>query len=223
MPSTALRFACNVCGRARVPLDDASVTRSFGEVPDLERANRARAARGVWAVAAAAATGFGAFSLLVLALVVAVAHPGALATAFTGVAAAVPFLFAVMAALRARTNTRVLEESLDEAWLKVAAEYAKAHGTIDAKALAAAMRVGEPTADLLLAKLSVGDLLSGAVAGDGRLAYGAREAPRLRVDAGAPPAAADPSTLPATSDELAEATAAATDGASGGGKGSAGA
>jgi Zn finger protein HypA/HybF involved in hydrogenase expression len=177
--SDVLRFACAICGGARVPVDDPAIVRSHAEMDLLKRAGRARTAGGVWRVAAAVVGGFGVVAGLVLALVVAIAEPGATATTALAVMAAIPFVFAVVGWQRGRAGTREATATVDRAWQMVVGELASAHGgEIDAPLVAKAMRIGQAEADRLLAAMSAKSLLSGSITPEGALRYRLLSAPR---------------------------------------------
>lgn len=163
VPSATLRFVCTICGRARVPLDDPAIERSFAELPDLRRANQARLLRPIfrvlaWVMTASAALVF----LLATAFVLVLGIDTFVATAtaiLVGLGVVLPLLLAVYFARRARRSALELESSLDEAWLKVTQELARAHGHADAGMIARAMRLDEETAGKLAARLPLGAIL----------------------------------------------------------------
>lgn len=163
VPSTTLRFACTICGRPRVPLDEPSIERSFAELPDLRRASNARLLRPVfrvlsWMMAGSAALVF----LLSAALVLLVGYAAfftEIVTIFVAIGIAVPLMLAMYFAHRARRCTAELTSALDDAWLKVATEFARAQSPIDATTLGRAMRIDDETASKLCSKLSISALL----------------------------------------------------------------
>jgi hypothetical protein len=179
-----LHFACAICGGARIPTDDAALVRSNAELDLLKQAGRARTVGGVWKIGAAVTGGFGVLAAMVLALVVAVAHPGTLATIAAAVVAAAPFVFAALAWGHAAARTKEAASTVDQAWHLVVAELARAHGgEIDAAAVAKAMRISQAGADRLLATMSAKSLLAGSVTSEGALRYrllsGAPSTPQL--------------------------------------------
>lgn len=159
MPSKALRYACAICGRPCVPLDDASIQRSFAELPDLQRANRARIMRLVWRISTGS-TALLALSILLSGAVLALAIGlPTLALALLGICIALPSAFAIFSFSRARKNGLLLDEALDDAWLKVATELTRARSSVDGGEIAAAMRLDEDAAQELAVKISTRELL----------------------------------------------------------------
>jgi hypothetical protein len=178
-PSDVLHFACAICGGARIPMDDASLVRSNAEIDLLKQAGRARMAGWVWRVGAAITGAFGLLGVAVLALVVAVAHPGTLAVIAAAAVTAVPLVAAAFAWQHGKVRTGEAVATVDQAWHMVVAELASAHaGEIDARAVAKAMRLGEADADRMLAAMSSNNLLAGSVTPEGALRYRLLSAPR---------------------------------------------
>lgn len=179
LPSSVYRFVCTVCGTARVPLDDPSTLRSFGETGELQRAHRARRFRLLWQALGASSLAFGVFVLAATALVLGafglnlyvLGSAAALAASSLGL-----FFFSRFRAKRSQTR---LDDALDAAWLEVAAEHARAHRVSDSAALAKAMHIDEGLALTLSAKLEVSEILSSPLGHDALT--GPLEPPRLRV------------------------------------------
>jgi hypothetical protein len=153
-------------------VDDATITRSGAETPLLRQAGRALAAISAWRTAAALAASFGAFSVLVLCLVVAVAAPDSMAIVVAAGAAAVPFAFALVAMRRASANAARAGAAVEGAWTEVAAEIARArNGEIDGRALAKLTRIDEAAADHILSRMSAKSLLTSSVTNEGEVRY----------------------------------------------------
>jgi hypothetical protein len=193
-PSDALGFRCRVCGGPRVPVDDARVVQSGREIPLLERAQRARVKRAGYRVAAGVVGGFGALSVLVSLLVLALVNPGIFGVIGMLMVTAVPFVLAALAFGRAGRETRELEQTLDQAWSLVASDVLSSVGReLTAGELAKALRVSEPRADELLAKLNASDFVHARVTDAGELVYSSRiggtSAERVRVADATEPAA----------------------------------
>lgn len=139
--SKALGFACAICGRAGIPLDDPSITRTYGELPFLERANRFRITRLVWRGAAWAAAGLSVFMLLVAALVVLVFEPDTPVVVLSALTFLAPLAISLFSFRRARKTDAALLDAIDEARRTVALEAARAHGDFDPDRLARLLRL----------------------------------------------------------------------------------
>ena len=172
LPSATLRWACGVCGGARVlglagPPDATTVAGLVG-------ARQARAAAFGWRVAVVAL-------LVTSGMVLAVAALIALASRTAGlVLAAVGIAFAVLAlSLRGR-RARALAAAardLDAAYAGAAETIARARGgSLTAADLARVMKIDEPTAEAILTSLSVQSRVRVDVGDDAQLQY--------RADAG---------------------------------------
>jgi hypothetical protein len=171
-PSAELRFVCGVCGGVRIPIDDPAVKRSAEQLDLLQRANVARSARAVWRVIAGAGVGFGAFSVLVLSIVIDVAHPIFVASAVAALAAAAPFLFAAFSWKRSLERGAELGPLLEKAWTAAAADIARARGgRLDGASLAKITRISEASADQVLSRMSAASLLTSSVTAEGGLQY----------------------------------------------------
>jgi hypothetical protein len=170
--SDVLRFACSICGGARIPMDDTALVRSNTELDLLRQAGRARTAGWVWRVGAAVTGAFGVLAAVVLAFVVEVAQPSTLATIAAAVVVAVPFVSAAYAWQHGKIRTSEAASTVDQAWWMVVGELAKAHGgEIDAGTVAKAMRIDPTQADRILAAMSARSLLAGSISPEGALSY----------------------------------------------------
>lgn len=162
-PSSTLRFVCTICGRARVPLDDSSIERSFAELPDLQRANKARLLRPVFRLLSWMLAGSAALVVLLSAALAFLVGDAPVfvevVTIFVTVGVALALILAMFFAHHARRCTAELTNALDDAWLKVAMEFARAQHPIDVTTLARAMRLDEEAASKLWSKLPVSTLL----------------------------------------------------------------
>lgn len=176
-----LRHRCRVCGGPRVPVDDHDIVRSGRETPQLQRARRAQLRGAGWMVGAGVVGGFGLLSLAVVLLVLGVASPGVVATVAAIGAVAIPFVVSALAWQRARAARSEREHALDEAWSLVAADVLRHRGEeLTAAELGKLMHVSEEVAELLLANLSVRDVIRTRVTEEGELAYSAPPE-RLRI------------------------------------------
>lgn len=153
-PSAALRFACGVCGKARVPIDDPALRRAFPEKEALLRASGAHGAAVAWSVASIASAGFALVSLSFLALAALAAHPGLALVVVAALAASAPLLFAAWGYRAASRHRARVAPALDEAWSQAAREAVEGRDTIHAAELAKLMRVSEGEAEQLLIMLS---------------------------------------------------------------------
>jgi hypothetical protein len=187
-PHGTLRFRCRVCGGPRVPLEAPDAVRTGREQPLLAVAQSARMRAAAFKVGSASAGGFGLLSLLIALVVLGLASPGFLATLATLVVVAVPLVVSLLAWRRAKRHEQELDRALDDAWALVASDLIRQRGAeLTASELAAAMRLSEQQAELLLARLSVQDFVRARVTDDGDIAYSTRDLPlpRARIIAGA--------------------------------------
>lgn len=183
-PSKVLRYRCKICGGPRVPSDDVSVTRSGGETPALERAQRAQRVAAAWRVGAGVVAGFGALSLLVALLVLIAVTPGILGTLGALFAVLVPFVLSWLLWRRGRAEAEKIGEALDEAWQRVAHEVIDAHrGELTATQLGKTMRTDAASAERLLARLGAHDAVRARVTDTGDVVYSSPAGERVRVDA----------------------------------------
>lgn len=208
-PDRALRFRCRVCGGPRIPLDAPEVVRSGREVHLLARAQRARTRANAWRIGGAAVGAFGLVSLLVGVLVLLVASPGALGTAGLLAAVTAPFLLAAWAWMMGGRAARERDGTIDEAWAVVAADATRDLGAgIEADQLARMLRIDEPRAETLLARLSAEDLVHAHVTEAGDLVFASGSA-SARVRVGAPAAPAPAPEAEAEAEAESEAASAA--------------
>jgi hypothetical protein len=169
--SPEARFVCTVCGGVRIPIDDSAIVPSSTQLDLLRRATVAQSARAIWRIVALAVAGFGVFSVLVLWLVIAVAHPIFAGAVVGALSAVVPFAFAAMSWKRSEERGRELAPLLEKAWQAAASDIARARGgKIDAPAFAKVSRIGEATADQTLSRMSSENLLR-SVTSEGGLQY----------------------------------------------------
>lgn len=181
--ASRLIYRCRVCGGPRVPLGDASVTRSGKERKALKAAQRLRFKHAAWLIAAGAVGGLGALSLLVTLGVLLVVTPGLVPTVAALLAAALPLGLAGYAAHRARGHARELETKLGDAWRAVATDILNQHtDPVDAEHLGRALRLEDEEVERLLTDLEVHDVVRTRVTDDGALVYEPVGAPpRVRV------------------------------------------
>ncbi|MCA9592397.1 MAG: hypothetical protein KC776_03775 [Myxococcales bacterium] len=172
-PDRVLGERCKVCGGPRIQLDDVTIPRTGRELPALTEARRLRARAIAWRMGSAVLGGFGALALLVALGVLAVVSAGALGTIATLLMAVAPIALAAVGLARARSSDKNAVSEMDRARRFVAADVAAAVEPLNAKKLAALMKVDEARAELLLAELSVEDLVRVRVQED--------DAPKARV------------------------------------------
>jgi hypothetical protein len=171
-PSPDARFVCAVCGGVRIPIEDATVSRSTGQIDLLKRATAAHSSRAIWRIVSIVVAAFGVVSALVLWLSMTFAHPPPVATLAAGLAVMVPFAFAIFAAQRSRACAAEFRSTFDKAWIAAATDIARARkGVLDAAALAKLTGVGETIADRLLARMSAESVLTSSVTAEGNLKY----------------------------------------------------
>ncbi len=151
--SKTLGFACAICGRAGIPVDDPKVERTYAELPSLERANRFRITRLVWRGGAWAALGLSLVMLLIAALVAVVFDPQAPVVVLSALGFLIPLGMALFAFRRARKTDAALLDALDEARRTVALEVARAQGDFDPERLGEVMRLDASTTRRLAAGL----------------------------------------------------------------------
>lgn len=180
-PSNTLRWVCGVCGRARVPIDDATIERRYAEKDALLRATTARNASRAWSVTAAAASVFAAFSFLFLALTVWAASPPMVATLLAVMAALTPVVLAAYAFQRAKATRAGIEPALEEGWATAARDAAEGRGSIDPDELATLLRIDTAFAERLLANLSTLGAVRARIDDEGSALSFQADAPRARV------------------------------------------
>jgi len=139
--SEVLGFACSICGRAGVPLDDPSLERSYAELPHLDRANRLRLTRLVWRGLGWAAAGLSSFMVVVTALCLLVFGVDAAIVTIGAIGVAIPLIASLFLLRRARKADVDVVEALDEARRSVALEILRARGDFDPEQLAQLMRL----------------------------------------------------------------------------------
>jgi hypothetical protein len=177
-PSEDARFVCAVCGGVRIPIDGPAVPRSSEQLELLKKATVARSARAIWSVVASIVGAFGVFSVLVLWLAIAVAHPPVAASIVAALAVLVPFGFSVLAWRRSRWHAAEFQPTFEQAWITAARDIARSRGgELDAAELAKLTRLAEKDADRLLARMSAESLLASSVTAQGNLKYTLVESP----------------------------------------------
>ena len=176
-------FRCKVCGGPRIPLADPGVVKSGREVPLLQKAQRLRMRGAAWTLGAIFAGSAALLALLLAVAVLAIASAGIVGTAATGVVVAVPFVIAWLAWARARAAKRERASAVEEAWTMVASDVLRdREKELSAAELARALRVSEPRAEVLLARLNLEDFVRARVTDAGDLVYSAADVTaRLRV------------------------------------------
>jgi hypothetical protein len=179
-PSGTLRYKCGVCGRARVPISDPTIERTYPEVDALRLASAARISSVAWRVAGFVALAFGLVGFAFLGLVLTLLSPGALATTLAFVATSTPVVFAAVALLRAKRKSGEVAGDLERGWELAAREVVEARGSLDAGSLAKLMRLPEADAERLLVRLSADSVVASRVGDDGSLAFDA-VTPKVRV------------------------------------------
>jgi hypothetical protein len=180
-PSGSLRYACAVCGMARVPVDDPSIARTNAEAPVLERATRAKRAASIWSGIGVGASLFAVAAVGVFAIVLALAHPGVLAITLGAMITLLPILGAVVSFGRAREARAAIEPALDEGWLRAASDALAARGVLTAGELATLTRSPLEQAERQLAALSATGEASADVTGPGELAFRSTRAEPART------------------------------------------
>jgi len=161
---------CRSCGGPRIPPNESPI--SEAEVALLRSARSEQLRAGAFRAGSGFALASGAVSLLVTLVVFLVTSPAALAKVAALIASVVPFALSFVALRRARSHAKKFEAALQQAWFLAASRLVQAHdGKLGAKDLAQLLRVDEARAELLLAEVSVQDLLRSP----------AELAPRVRV------------------------------------------
>ena len=161
---------CRSCGGPRIPPNESPI--SEAEVALLLSARSEQLRAGAFRAGSGFALASGAVSLLVTLVVFLVTSPAALAKVAALIASVVPFALSFVALRRARSHAKKFEAALQQAWFLAASRLVQAHdGKLGAKDLAQLLRVDEARAELLLAEVSVQDLLRSP----------AELAPRVRV------------------------------------------
>ena len=157
-PDPTLHFRCRVCGGPRLPPSAGPGSERETALLKTARAEQMRA--GAYRVGSVFLLVSGLLSLLVTNVVLLATSPAALARALALFASTLPLLLSFLAFRRTAGHKRQLAEALEQAWLSGAGRVvANAGGEVSASALAQTLRVDEPYAELLLAELSVQDLV----------------------------------------------------------------
>jgi hypothetical protein len=173
-PNAELRFACDVCGGPRVPAV-RGVASSGREASALKRADEARKTRatyrGVAIVtglgAAAALVAFGGLALLWGLGALSLGH--ALVLQIPLLVLGLPLaLGALWSRARAKAQSARIPPALDEAWVSIARDVAKARGSAKPAELAASLGIDEAAAEELAAELDVDAAIDGGDAAPAR-------------------------------------------------------
>ncbi len=152
-----LNWSCRTCGGPRIP--PRAGASPEGEIAQLRIARREQLRAGAFHAGSGFALGAGLLALLVTNVVLLATSPPPLAKAFALFASVVPLLLSFLAFRRARAHRQGLERALQQAWLAAASRVAARDGHVTAPALAATLGLDEARAELLLAELSVQDLI----------------------------------------------------------------
>jgi hypothetical protein len=163
-------FICLVCGAPRVLVTDP-IARPGGERRWLEQAKALRLRRAGWTIAASTAIVVIATALVVGGLLQFLVHFGDVGRTVWGTLVLVPALFAALAYRNAARASDAAKSALGEAEVVIAEELVKAHGPIEAPALAASLGVPLERAETLLGRAQIDRMLE------------PEEPARLRVDA----------------------------------------
>jgi hypothetical protein len=156
--SSLLYYRCRACGGPRVP--PSAGPPSATETAQLEQARREQLRAGAFRAGASFALASGLLSLLVTNVVLFATSPPPLAKVLALFASVVPLVLAFFAFRRARAHQKQLERALQQAWVSAAGQaVARAGGDVTAPSLAQMLRIDEARAELLLAELSVQDLV----------------------------------------------------------------
>lgn len=183
--SSVLYYRCRACGGPRVP--PSAGPPSATETAQLKQARSEQLRAGAFRAGASFALASGLLSLLVTNVVLIATSPPPLAKVFALFASVVPLVLAFVAFRRARAHQKQLERALQQAWVSAAGQaVARAGGDVTASSLAQMLRIDEARAELLLAELSVQDLV------EPRVQAGAK----VRV-----PELAEPEELPRTAEQ----------------------
>lgn len=151
-----LTWSCRACGGPRIPPTAGPSPES--EASLLATARREQLRAGAFRAGAGFALGAGLLALLVTNVVLFAISPPALAKAFALFASVVPLVLSFLAFRRASAHKKDFKQALQQAWLSAAGRVAR-HGRVTAPALAEKLAIDEPRAELLLAELSVQDLI----------------------------------------------------------------
>ncbi len=179
-PDGSLR--CKACGGPRLLLDDGRGRLSDATAIALARARKGSARAGLWKALAFILGGLGLMAMAAALAVVLVFDPGVSFGTLGFAVSSFPLLAALGALRQSRRFERARARDLREAELGAVRELAEASaGELTARQLAHALGMEETKAELLLAELSLEDVVQRRVTDAGELAYSAR--PRVRVGA----------------------------------------
>ncbi|MCU0684091.1 MAG: hypothetical protein MUF34_17930 [Polyangiaceae bacterium] len=182
VPSRRLRYVCAVCGRARVPIDDAAIERQGGELEALDEATRAERASQLWRGFGILVAFLGAATALVFVSFLVLVHPPLGAALFSGLFALAPSTLAAWAFRRSRQNANRVGPALERGWDTVAAELlARRPSTTEAQ-LAALLRLKPAQAEAMLVRLSAAGLVGSRLTDAGELTF--HPTGRARIAAG---------------------------------------
>ena len=174
------RLYCKACGGPRLLIDDGRGRLSGREAAALLRARKGIIRAGLWKALGLVLGGFGLMALSTAVIVVLLAHPGVLFGALGLAISSLPLVAALGALRKSGRFRRAKEQDLREAELGAARDLAEASpGELTARDLAQSLGMDETRAELLLAELSLEDVVQRRVTEAGDLAYSAR--PRVRV------------------------------------------
>ncbi len=166
------RQRCKACGGPRLLVQDGKLALSGDESEPLRRARTQQLPADLWKFAGWALLGAGALALLMALLFVTFASPGVLVGALALSIGALPLLASLGALGRARRHARERDRAWDDAYRTAARNIAQASGSeLTASSLARALGIDEPRAELLLAELSLDDIVHRRVTETGDLAY----------------------------------------------------
>lgn len=189
-----LRYKCQICGRARIPLDKRLAVQSQQTNALLKDANRARVARIVRQIGGVLTAGFSGLSLLVGMTFLLATDWLVIGGAFTAVGL-IASVLTVLAFSSAKKVGAQSQHALDEAWRTAAARiYQRLGSSVTSKQLAETMGIDVDYATQLLADAEVTQLL----------ATDLEDAPRVRVRVAGDPNAMTEQELQAQALEEAE-------------------
>jgi hypothetical protein len=157
-PSPVLYYRCRACGAARIPASAGPSPER--EIALLKTARSEQLRAGAYRAGAGFALASGLLSVVVTNVVLLATSPAPFAKVFALLASAVPLLLSFVAFRRAAAHRKQLGQALQQAWLSAAGRVsARTGGVPSAADLAATLRIDEAHAELLLAELSVEDLV----------------------------------------------------------------
>jgi len=160
-PSADLRFRCQMCGKARIPVDVKLGASSSRANALLKESQRARVARIAWQLASVGLGGLGAFVALLALGASALFDFGWMGNSTLALFALVPMVVAVLTYSAGKRAKRTSETKLDEAWQTAAARILqRMGGRVEAPALARSLGIDVEYATQLLAEAEVQQLLA---------------------------------------------------------------